>query len=67
MILYAACKGNHPCQASQVCLRWVLQHGAVMAVGTGSSAATVGPYAAADLDNFGFELSRAEMGRLNAL
>jgi hypothetical protein len=38
-----------------------------MAVGTGSSAATVGPYAAADLDNFGFELSRAEMGRLNAL
>jgi diketogulonate reductase-like aldo/keto reductase len=51
----------------QVCLRWVLQRGAVMAVGTGSNPATAGQYSAEDLDLFSFNLTAPEMSTLNAL
>lgn len=46
---------------AQVCMRWVLQKGAVLAVGTGSSNATAKAYAREDLDVFGFNLTEAEM------
>ena len=52
---------------SQVCLRWVLQRGAVMAVGTGSNPQTAGQYSAEDLDVFSFNLTAPEMTTLNAL
>lgn len=55
----------HSVGASQVCLRWVLQRGAVMAVGTGANATTAAEYAKEDLDLFGFELTEAEMDVLN--
>ena len=55
---------GHNVSTAQVCLRWVLQRGAVMAVGTGSNASHVGKYSAEDLDLFGFELSDEEMSTL---
>merc|ERR1711871_869677 len=56
---------GHNVSTAQVCLRWVLQRGAVMAVGTGANASTVGDYAAEDLDLYGFELSNQEMDALS--
>ena len=52
---------------AQVCLRWVLQRGAIMAVGTGANASTVGPYAQEDLNLFNFSLTATEMNELNRL
>ena len=57
----------HSVGVSQVCLRWVLQRGCVMAVGTGSNASNAGVYAKEDLDLYGFELTDAEMATLSAL
>jgi len=56
----------HGVGASQVCLRWVLQRGAVMAVGLGMNASRMAAYARSDLDLYGFELSTDEMARLSA-
>lgn len=44
----------------QVCLRWILQYGSIMAVGTGANSSTAKAYAAEDLDLFDFELTQAE-------
>ena len=55
----------HKVSPAQVCLRWVLQHGAVIASGTGSNATTAGTYSKENLGIFDFELSDAEMMKLN--
>jgi len=55
----------HNVSTAQVCLRWVLQKGAVMAVGTGANASHVGKYAAEDLDLYSFTLTDDEMDRLS--
>ena len=49
-----------------MCLRWVLQKGATMAVGLGSNSSQMDDYAKADLDLYGFELTDAEMATLSA-
>jgi len=56
----------HGVGVSQVCLRWVLQKGAMMAVGLGSNATKMPSYAKEDLDLYGFELSADEMTTLSA-
>lgn len=58
---------SHSVSIAQVCLRWVLQRGCVMAVGTGSNATTAGEYAKEDLDLYGFELTGADMKTLDDL
>lgn len=58
---------SHQVSVAQVCLRWVLQRGCVMAVGTGSDAKKAAEYAKEDLDLYGFELTAADMKTLNAL
>ena len=59
-----AIASKHGVGLSQVCLRYILQRGCIMAVGTGENASTVGEYAREDLDIFGFELTDAEMQTL---
>jgi 2,5-diketo-D-gluconate reductase A len=56
----------HGVGVSQVCLRWVLQKGAAMAVGLGDNATLMPEYAKADLDVYGFALSDAEMATLSS-
>merc|ERR1719473_2646637 len=58
---------GHSVSVAQVCLRWIIQKGAVMAVGTGQNASTVGEYAKSDLDIFGFELTDDEMATLGSI
>lgn len=60
----AIAKG-HGVGVSQVCLRWVLQKGAIMAVGLGSNATTMPSYAKGNIDLYGFNLTAAEMTFLN--
>ena len=57
----------HSVGVAQVCLKWVLQTGAVIAVGTGSDASKVAEYSKEDLDLFSFELTAAEMDTLNKI
>eukprot|EP01048_Picozoa_sp_COSAG05_P002723 COSAG05_NODE_117_length_17936_cov_137.220945_2_plen_314_part_00 len=52
---------------AQICLRWVLQRGCVLAVGTGANATTATEYAKEDLELFGFELTKAQMETLNSI
>eukprot|EP00729_Bicosta_minor_P002519 gene2519-14776_t len=60
--------GNaHSVGISQVCLRWVLQRGAVMAIGTGSNSSNIDAYTKEDLDIFGFELTDADMAAINVM
>merc|ERR1712086_107992 len=56
----------HSVTESQVCMRWVLQRGAVIAAGTGSNATKAPGYARENIGIFDFELSSAEMITLNA-
>jgi len=56
----------HGVGASQVCLRWVLQTGAAMAVGLGKNESRMRSYAREDLGIFGFELSADDMATLSA-
>ena len=51
----------HGVSVPQVCLRYVLQRGCIMAVGTGKDASTVAGFAASDLDLYGFELTDDEL------
>merc|ERR1719272_2333581 len=55
----------HSVSESQVCMRWVLQRGAVIAAGTGSNATTAPEYARENLGIFDFTLSFVEMDTLN--
>ena len=56
----------HNTGVAQVCLRWVLQRGAIMAIGTGSDPKSIGNYTKEDLDLFGFELTATEMTTINS-
>ena len=61
-----AIAAKHSVGVAQVCLRWVLQKGAVMAVGLGSNQSSIPEFAKSDLDVYGFELSDDEMKTLSA-
>lgn len=52
---------------AQVCLRWVLDRGAIAAAGTGANASTVGPYAEENLQVYDFSLDAADMAYLNSI
>jgi len=56
---------KHDKSVAQVCLRWTLQRGAVVAAGTGHNATSAAAYAKENLDIFSFELDSAEMKYLN--
>lgn len=58
---------SHGVGVSQVCLRWVLQKGAIMAVGVGSNVTEMGEFAKENLDLFGFELTPSDMALLDSL
>lgn len=55
----------HGVSTAQVCLRWVVQRGAIVAVGTGSNASAVGAYTAENLAVFDFALGAADMQYLS--
>jgi diketogulonate reductase-like aldo/keto reductase len=57
----------HTVEASQICFRWVLQRGAVIAAGTGGDASKVKEYSAENLAVFNFTLTDAEMKTLNEI
>ena len=57
----------HNVSTAQVCLRWILDKGCVMAVGTGSDATKAAAYAKEDLDLYGFTLSDDEVASLDKL
>lgn len=61
-----AIAASHGVGVAQVCLRWVLQKGAVMAIGLGDNATKMPEYAEANLDLYGFELTSEEMSTLDA-
>ena len=52
---------------SQVCIRWALQTGGLIAAGTGANATSAAGYAHDNLDVFDFELTADEMDYLNGL
>jgi len=59
---------THQVSPIQVCLRWILQRGAVVATGTGADATKVGEYAKSDLEVYDSPtLTDAEMETLNKL
>ena len=58
---------KHGKSTSQVCLRWILDRGAVMAVGTGANATTAASYAQENLDIFDFSLTADEVQQLDQL
>jgi len=62
-----AIAASHSTGVSQVCLRWVLQRGAVLAAGLGSNLTHMPQYAAENLDLYGFNLTDAEMTYLSSL
>ena len=58
---------KHGKSAAQVCLRWVLQKGAIMAVGLGGNASKMAAYSKENLDLYGFNLTASEMALLDSL
>ena len=57
----------HGVSVAQVCLRYILQRGCIMAVGTGTDATQAIAYAKSDLDIFGFNMTEAEMAIIGNL
>ena len=57
----------HGVGVAQVCLRYIIQRGCVMAVGTGTDATQAVAYAKSDLDIFGFNMTEAEMATIGSL
>ena len=58
----------HQVSPVQVCLRWILQRGAIVATGTGSNATKVSGYAKSDFEVYDSPvLTKAEMQTLNNL
>eukprot|EP00656_Telonema_subtile_P013360 TRINITY_DN16789_c0_g1_i3.p2 TRINITY_DN16789_c0_g1~~TRINITY_DN16789_c0_g1_i3.p2 ORF type:complete len:140 (-),score=41.74 TRINITY_DN16789_c0_g1_i3:141-560(-) len=58
----------HSLSAAQLCLRWILQRGAVVATGTGANGSKAAPYAVSDMAVYDAEdLTDAEMDQLNKL
>ena len=56
----------HGVDVARVCLRWILQKGAIFAAGLGSNVSTMPAYAEDNLGLYGFELSVDEMKTLDA-
>ena len=57
----------HQKSAAQICLRWVLERGCILATGTGSDATKAAAYAKENLDIYDFSLSADEVKTLNNL
>lgn len=57
----ASIAAAHNASVAQVCLRWVLDRGGIIACGTGANATTVGPYAKENLGIYDFQLTAAEV------
>jgi diketogulonate reductase-like aldo/keto reductase len=55
----------HKKSVAQVCLRWVLDRGAIIASGTGADATAAAGYAKENLDIFDFTLSSSDMKYLD--
>jgi len=51
----------------QICIRWVLERGCVVAAGTGNDPKTVGQYAKENLDVYAWSLTADEMNTLNKI
>ena len=62
----AAIAKAHSKSVAQICLRWVVDSGCVMAVGTGNNATTAGDYGKENYDIFDFMLTPAEMKTLGS-
>jgi len=60
-----AAAAAHKVSASQICLRWVLDRGCTIAVGTGSDASKAAAYSKENLDLFGFALTKAELAAID--
>merc|ERR1712228_790242 len=58
---------THNVSTAQVCLRWVLQRGALLAVGLGANTSKMAAYATENLDVFSFSLTDVEMDELNKM
>lgn len=58
---------GHNVSAAQVCLRYVLDRGGIIACGTGADSSTVASYAKENLDIYGFALTPAEMTALSGI
>merc|ERR1712070_1221002 len=57
----------HNITAAQVCLRYILDKGATIAVGTGRNKSKTLEYAKEDLDIFSFSLTTAEFKAIDAI
>jgi diketogulonate reductase-like aldo/keto reductase len=62
-----AIAASHGVGVSQVCLRWVLQKGAIMAVGLGGNVTNMPEYAKENLALYGFTLTESEMALLDSV
>ena len=58
---------KHNVSTFQVCLRYIVDRGCVMAVGTGKDPSTVGAYTSENLGIFDFKLSDEEVDALGAI
>ena len=56
---------HHKVSAAQVCLRWTLQRGLIIAAGTGANVSTAAAYAKENLGIYDFQLAASEMDVLN--
>jgi len=57
----------HNVSVAQVCLRWILERGCTLAVGTGDDPDTVAKYTAENLDLFNFRLAPADIREINKI
>lgn len=57
----------HNVSVAQVCLRWILERGCTLTVGTGTDRAKVEQYTREDLGLWGWNLSMDEMAQLDGL
>jgi len=57
----------HNVSVTQICLRWVIQRGAILATGTGNNTERAAEYARSDLNVFHFELTNEEIDTLNKM
>jgi diketogulonate reductase-like aldo/keto reductase len=57
----------HNKSSYQICLRWVLERGCVVAAGTGNDPKTVGAYAKENMDIYVWSLTASEITTLNGI
>ena len=58
---------GHNVSVAQVCLRWILERGCTLAVGTGTDPDKVAAYTRENLDLFGFALTPAEVREIDQI